>query len=58
MMEGLARCDSGEMFVKVVKAPISDVGSDTMNDSFWERHRFKFYTIGMVVCGFLIAMFS
>ncbi|ACQ71083.1 hypothetical protein EAT1b_2160 [Exiguobacterium sp. AT1b] len=26
-----------------------------MNDSFWERHRFTFYTLGMVVCGLLVA---
>ncbi len=28
-----------------------------MTDSFRERHRFKFYTIGMVICGILVACF-
>lgn len=29
-----------------------------MTDSFWELHRFKFYTVGMVICGILVGMFS
>lgn len=29
-----------------------------MTDSFWGRHRFKFYTIGMVICGILVGMFA
>ncbi len=29
-----------------------------MTDSFWERYRFKFYTIGMVICGILVGMFA